>query len=105
VGGVDLRAVVAIAERWRCKRFGKQAVSAVALAIPSMHDHPTTAARHRGIGTLKLLSAMDLPTAAQLDAGEADSVDELIRRLRGGARASPRRCFVPCSWLSAPSSS
>jgi hypothetical protein len=41
-----------------------------------------------GIGTLKLLSALDLPTAAQQDAGEADSVDELIRRLTGGARAS-----------------
>jgi hypothetical protein len=41
-----------------------------------------------GIGTLKLLSALDLPTVAQQDADEADSVDELVRRLSGGARAS-----------------
>jgi hypothetical protein len=41
-----------------------------------------------GIGMLKLLSALDMPTIAQQDAGEADSVDELVRRLRGGARAS-----------------
>jgi hypothetical protein len=41
-----------------------------------------------GIGALKLLSALGLPTAARPDEGEADSVDELIRRLSGGARAS-----------------
>jgi hypothetical protein len=51
-----------------------------------------TIRRHRrdseGIGSLKLLSALDLPTAAAQAAGEADSVDELARRLTGGARAS-----------------
>ncbi len=41
-----------------------------------------------GIGSLKLLSALDLPTAARRAIGEADSVDELIRRLALGARAS-----------------
>lgn len=41
-----------------------------------------------GIGSLKLLSALDLPTAAEQAASEADSVDELTRRLAGGARAS-----------------
>ncbi len=41
-----------------------------------------------GIGSLKLLSALDLPTVAQRAASEADSVDELIRRLAVGARAS-----------------
>jgi hypothetical protein len=38
-----------------------------------------------GIGSLKLLSALDLPTAA---AGQASSVDELMRRLGGGLRTS-----------------
>ena len=41
-----------------------------------------------GIGALKLLAAQDLPTVAQRSAGEADSVDELIRQLSGGTRAS-----------------
>ncbi len=41
-----------------------------------------------GIGSLKLLSDLDLPTAAQRAVGEADSVDELIRRLAVGARTS-----------------
>ncbi len=36
-----------------------------------------------GIGSLKLVSALDLPIT-----GEADSVDELIDRLVGGVRAS-----------------
>lgn len=42
----------------------------------------------QGIGSLKLLSALDLSTTAQGVVGEADSVDELIRRLADGARAS-----------------
>jgi hypothetical protein len=63
-------------------------VSAAALTIPSTHDIHRQPRDTEGIGTLKLLSALDLPTAAQQDAGEADSVDELIRRLTGGARAS-----------------
>ena len=41
-----------------------------------------------GIGSLKLLSALDLPTVAEQAAGESDGVDELTRRLAGGARAS-----------------
>jgi hypothetical protein len=41
-----------------------------------------------GIGSLKLLLALDLPTAAEQAAGEADSVDELTSRLARGARAS-----------------
>jgi hypothetical protein len=41
-----------------------------------------------GNGSLKLLAALDLPTVAAQAAGEAGSVDELGRRLAGGARAS-----------------
>ena len=41
-----------------------------------------------GIGSLKLLSALDLPTTAEQAVGEADSIAELTRRLAGGARAS-----------------
>jgi hypothetical protein len=41
-----------------------------------------------GIGSLKLLSALDLPTAAERAVGEAESVDELIRQLADGARTS-----------------
>src|SRR5947207_1121168 len=41
-----------------------------------------------GIGSLKLLSALDLPTAAEQAAGEVNSVEELTSRLAGGAHAS-----------------
>jgi hypothetical protein len=41
-----------------------------------------------GIGSLKLLAALDLPTVAQRAVGEADSVDELTCRLGAGVRAS-----------------
>lgn len=40
-----------------------------------------------GIGSLKLLADLELPTAGQA-AGEADSVDELIDRFTSGVRAS-----------------
>lgn len=42
----------------------------------------------QGIGSLKLLSALDLSTAASQAAGAVDSIDELARQLAGGARAS-----------------
>lgn len=41
-----------------------------------------------GIGSLKLLSALDPRIATERAVGEADSVDELIRQLTVGARAS-----------------
>lgn len=42
----------------------------------------------QGIGSLKLLSALDLPTVAQRSVDEAGGVDELMHRLAVGARAS-----------------
>jgi hypothetical protein len=41
-----------------------------------------------GVGSLKLLSALDLPAAAERAIGEAKSIDEFIHRLGAGARAS-----------------
>lgn len=41
-----------------------------------------------GIGSLKLLSALDLSTVAQRATGESYDVDELIRRFDAGTRAS-----------------
>lgn len=42
----------------------------------------------QGIGAVKLLSALDLPTAASETAGAVDNIEEFARRLAGGARSS-----------------
>ena len=60
-----------------------------------------------GTGSLKLLWVLDLSTVPSDAAGAVDSVDELVRRATGGARASlanrsrlyasvARRCSVRC---------
>lgn len=43
---------------------------------------------NEGIGSLKLLAALDLPTATEQVAGGVDSADEVVRRLAGGLQAS-----------------
>lgn len=42
----------------------------------------------QGIGSVKLLSALDLPTVASRTAGAVDSIEEFADRLAGAARAS-----------------